>query len=87
MSELFQSVFGERGAHARSAFGVAQIPLGCCVEIDLVCELATRPAMIHTLDTRLVLRPNGVVSSDPVPAWDRRSPGVSAPHFCHRTVV
>jgi enamine deaminase RidA (YjgF/YER057c/UK114 family) len=26
-SELFNEVFGERGAHARSAFGVAQIPL------------------------------------------------------------
>jgi len=39
-SELFTAVFGERGAHARSAFGVAQIPFGCCVEIDLVVEVA-----------------------------------------------
>jgi enamine deaminase RidA (YjgF/YER057c/UK114 family) len=39
-SELFQDVFGERGAHARIAFGVAQIPLGSCVEIDLVARLA-----------------------------------------------
>jgi enamine deaminase RidA (YjgF/YER057c/UK114 family) len=39
-SELLQEVFGERGKHARSAFGVAQIPLGSCVEIELVAELA-----------------------------------------------
>lgn len=39
-SELFAEVFGpEIGAHARAAFGVAQIPLGACVEIDLVAEI------------------------------------------------
>jgi enamine deaminase RidA (YjgF/YER057c/UK114 family) len=38
-SELFVQVFGERGPHARSAFGVAQIPLGSCVEIELIAEL------------------------------------------------
>ena len=39
-SELFGQVFGAAGAHARSAFGVAQIPMGACVEIELVAELA-----------------------------------------------
>jgi enamine deaminase RidA (YjgF/YER057c/UK114 family) len=39
-SELFQEVFGERGAHARSAFGAAQVPFGSCVEIDLVAQLS-----------------------------------------------
>lgn len=39
-SELLAEVFGEAGKHARSAFGVAQIPLGSCVEIDLVAEVA-----------------------------------------------
>ncbi|MCX2865326.1 MULTISPECIES: RidA family protein [Roseateles] len=38
-SELLAEVFGERGAHARSAFGVAQNPMGACVEIDLVVEV------------------------------------------------
>ena len=38
-SELFLEVFGERGAHARSAFGVAQIPFGSCVEIELIAEV------------------------------------------------
>jgi enamine deaminase RidA (YjgF/YER057c/UK114 family) len=38
-SELFIEVFGERGQHARSAFGIAQIPLGACVEIELIAEL------------------------------------------------
>jgi enamine deaminase RidA (YjgF/YER057c/UK114 family) len=39
-SELIGEVFGSRGAHARSAFGVAQIPLGACVEIELIAEIA-----------------------------------------------
>ena len=40
-SQLLAEVFGgERGAHARSAFGVAQIPLGACVEIELIAEVA-----------------------------------------------
>ncbi len=38
-SELFGQVFGAKGAHARSAFGVAQIPMGACVEIELIAEL------------------------------------------------
>jgi enamine deaminase RidA (YjgF/YER057c/UK114 family) len=37
-SELFAQVFGDAGMHARSAFGVAQVPFGSCVEIDLVAE-------------------------------------------------
>lgn len=39
-SELIGEVFGDKGKHARSAFGVAQVPLGACVEIDLVAEIA-----------------------------------------------
>lgn len=38
-SELLVKVFGENGVHARSAFGVAQIPLGACVEIELIAEI------------------------------------------------
>ena len=39
-SELLGEVFGPTvGAHARSAFGVAQIPLGACVEIELIAEV------------------------------------------------
>jgi enamine deaminase RidA (YjgF/YER057c/UK114 family) len=39
-SELLGQIFGpEVGAHARSAFGVAQIPMGACVEIEMIAEL------------------------------------------------
>lgn len=38
-SELLGQVFGAKGAHARSAFGVAQIPMGACVEIELIAEV------------------------------------------------
>jgi enamine deaminase RidA (YjgF/YER057c/UK114 family) len=39
-SELMGEVFGAKGAHARSAFGVAQLPLGACVEIELIAEIS-----------------------------------------------
>ena len=35
-SELMQEVFGEAGRHARSAVGVAVVPLGVAVEVDAV---------------------------------------------------
>jgi enamine deaminase RidA (YjgF/YER057c/UK114 family) len=38
-SELIGQVFSARGAHARSAFGVAQILLGICVEIEMIAEV------------------------------------------------
>jgi enamine deaminase RidA (YjgF/YER057c/UK114 family) len=38
-SELLGEVFGDIGMHARSAFGVAQVPFGSCVEIDLIAEV------------------------------------------------
>lgn len=39
-SELIGQVFGDQGLHARSAFGVAQLPMGACVEIEMIAELA-----------------------------------------------
>jgi enamine deaminase RidA (YjgF/YER057c/UK114 family) len=40
-SQLLGEIFGpDAGAHARSAFGVAQIPFGACVEIELIAEVA-----------------------------------------------
>jgi enamine deaminase RidA (YjgF/YER057c/UK114 family) len=39
-SELLGEVFGPQvGGHARSAFGVAQLPMGACVEIELIAEV------------------------------------------------
>jgi enamine deaminase RidA (YjgF/YER057c/UK114 family) len=39
-SELFGEVFGDAGRHARSAVGVAELPLGAPVEVDVVFEVA-----------------------------------------------
>ena len=40
-SELLGQVFGPVvGAHARSAFGVAQLPMGACVEIEMIVEVS-----------------------------------------------
>jgi len=38
-SELLGKVFGEAGRHARSAVGVAELPLGAPVEVELTVEL------------------------------------------------
>jgi len=38
-SDLIGQVFGERGTHARAAFGVAQIPMGACVEIEMIAQV------------------------------------------------
>lgn len=38
-SELLQAVFGDAGRHARSAVGVAELPLGSPVEVELVAAL------------------------------------------------
>ena len=39
-SELLGEVFGDAGTHARSAVGVAELPLGVPVEVELVVEVA-----------------------------------------------
>ncbi|UYO00403.1 MAG: RidA family protein [Devosia sp.] len=38
-SNLFVGVLGDKGKHARAAFGVASLPLGAAVEIDAVIEV------------------------------------------------
>ncbi|GAA2672205.1 MULTISPECIES: RidA family protein [Actinosynnema] len=38
-SEFLGEVFGDAGAHARSAVGVAELPLGAPVEVELVVEI------------------------------------------------
>jgi enamine deaminase RidA (YjgF/YER057c/UK114 family) len=38
-SELLGEVFGEAGAHARSAVGVSELPLDAPVEVELICEI------------------------------------------------
>ncbi|MET7807356.1 RidA family protein [Micromonospora chersina] len=39
-SELFGAVFGEAGRHARSAVGVAELPLDAPVEVEVIVEVA-----------------------------------------------
>jgi len=38
-SELFLEILGERGAHARTSHGGAEIPFGACVEVELIAEV------------------------------------------------
>jgi enamine deaminase RidA (YjgF/YER057c/UK114 family) len=38
-SEVLGEIFGQAGAHARSAVGVAELPLGAPVEIELIVEV------------------------------------------------
>lgn len=39
-SELFGAVFGEAGAHARSAVGVSELPRNAPVEVEIIVEVA-----------------------------------------------
>ena len=39
-SQLFGDVLGEIGRHARSAVGVAELPLGAPVEVEVIAEVA-----------------------------------------------
>jgi enamine deaminase RidA (YjgF/YER057c/UK114 family) len=41
-SEFFLEVLGERGTHARTSFGGAEIPFGACVEVELIAEVIDR---------------------------------------------
>ena len=38
-SDLMVEVFGDRGRHARSAVGMASLPMGIAVEIELIVEV------------------------------------------------
>ena len=38
-SDLFAEVFGDKGAHARSAVGVSELPLDAPVEVELIVEV------------------------------------------------
>jgi enamine deaminase RidA (YjgF/YER057c/UK114 family) len=43
-SELFGQVFGDSGRHARSAVGVAELPLGAPVEVEVIVEVSEAEA-------------------------------------------
>jgi len=43
-SDLFVTVFGERGKHARSAVGMGSLPRGIPVEIEVIVEVNAPPA-------------------------------------------
>jgi enamine deaminase RidA (YjgF/YER057c/UK114 family) len=42
-SELLAEVFGDTGAHARSAVGVSELPLDAPVEVELIVEVGAGP--------------------------------------------
>jgi enamine deaminase RidA (YjgF/YER057c/UK114 family) len=42
-SDLLAEVFGDKGAHARSAVGVSELPLDAPVEVELIVEVGQRP--------------------------------------------
>ena len=38
-SDLLVQVFGDKGRHARAAFGVGSLPMNTCVEIEMLVEV------------------------------------------------
>ena len=63
-SELLAEVFGDRGKHARSAFGAAQIPFGSCVEIELIAEVAEARAQSQPAGLQAAFAKNAGTLSD-----------------------
>lgn len=45
-SELFSAVLGDHGVHARSAVGVAVLPLNAPVEVEVIAEVGSRPTIV-----------------------------------------
>src|SRR6478672_3616090 len=41
-SQLVRDVFGDAGRHARTALGMAQLPLGASVEVEMILKLKSR---------------------------------------------
>ena len=41
-SQLVMNVFGSAGRHARTALGLAQLPLGVCVEVEMILKLKSK---------------------------------------------
>jgi len=41
-TDLLVSVFGDKGRHARASVGVASLPSGASVEIEMIVEIADR---------------------------------------------
>jgi enamine deaminase RidA (YjgF/YER057c/UK114 family) len=42
-SDLMVEVFGDKGRHARSAVGMAELPMGIPVEIEMILEVDAKP--------------------------------------------
>lgn len=38
-SELLRQIFGTKGEHSRSAIGVAELPGGACVEVEIIAQV------------------------------------------------
>jgi enamine deaminase RidA (YjgF/YER057c/UK114 family) len=45
-SGLLRQIFGEAGRHARSAIGVAALPLDAPVEVELVVAVGSTPMIV-----------------------------------------
>lgn len=55
-SELLVAVLGaDAGTHARSAFGVAQLPMGACVEVELIAEIVADSDTLAAAETAEVI--------------------------------
>ena len=51
-SDLFVSVFGDRGRHARSAVGMGSLPRGIPVEIEVIVEINAAPGRVSAAAAR-----------------------------------
>jgi enamine deaminase RidA (YjgF/YER057c/UK114 family) len=62
-TDLLSQLYGEAGAHARSAVGLAALPNGACIEIEMILEVEDEPQHFQFPSTRERASPLG-----PLPA-------------------
>ncbi len=74
-SVLLGEIFGDRGAHVRSAIGVAALPLGSPVEVELTVALAWRGARLARRSPGAAVVPTGRQATGRGGAGGRRRAG------------
>jgi enamine deaminase RidA (YjgF/YER057c/UK114 family) len=63
-TDLLSQLYGEAGAHARSAVGLAALPNGACIEIEMILEVEDEPQPSQCTSTRRRSSPLGSVPAE-----------------------
>jgi hypothetical protein len=73
-SDLLGEIFGESRLHARTAFGVSELPLNAPVEVELIVELTGEQAQCPIGDAQYNLSNLRIIRRKPWPSLRHRTP-------------